>query len=526
MTRAHATALTTGTHGAVAPSLPPRRVFGALVIAALAGLMAMLGYEIVVAGRFGTRVEADALALALTLVIAIGNELVVWVSTLFIPNYVDVRAQAGAAAAGRLLRVVLTVLTAGTAALAVAVVLAAAPLVSFLAPGLPADLAVALVVLFAPIIVLLPVGTVAAGVLQIDGRFVAPGLRQLFWYGAALIALVAVPRAAGVVVVPVGMTIGLLFFGVLLLVASRRALLHVGDTTPLRPWLARMGAALLPLAVASAANYVNIAYERSIAARLAEGSLAALTYAFRLLNFPLTLVVANATTMLFPPLAEQAARRDEAAFATLVGRALRMAIVFAAPLAALALALAGPVIHVLLERGAFTANSTRLTATALAWYAPGVIGMAGTQVLARAYQALHAVRTMVVIGLVIIALNLVMMPAFTMVLGLRGLALAISISGLGLPVLMLAVLDRRLPSIEAGALLRWALRPVLASVIAALVAATVSAATGETWPGLVAGATSGCVAYAALLFVLAPEDARLVLALFVPSAAARLPSAR
>jgi hypothetical protein len=56
------------------------------------------------------------------------------------------------------------------------------------------------------------------------------------------------------------------------------------------------------------ANYVNVSVERGIAARLPEGSLAALTYAFRLLHFPVNLLLMNATLVLLPSLGPRSSR--------------------------------------------------------------------------------------------------------------------------------------------------------------------------------------------------------------------------
>ncbi|MBI3825279.1 MAG: hypothetical protein HY294_04720 [Candidatus Rokubacteria bacterium] len=499
-----------------------RRAFAGVVAVALGGQLATLAYEITVAGRFGTRREADALALALILTIAVGNEFTSWVSTLLVPNFVEVRSRLGAAAAARFSRRALAGLAIGAAIVAVVVAAAAPALVALLAPGVPDALGARLLRLFSPLIVLMAVAALLAAVLQASERFVAAGLRQLFWYGAALAAVVVLPQTLGPVAVPLGMVAGLGLFCAVLLAAGRRAARGPAEEAPLGPWFRRMAVALPPLALASAANYVNIAYERSLAARLPEGSLAALTYAFRLLNFPVTLLVLNATTLLFPPLALHAAERDTAALASLLRRALRLALVFSAPLAALALALAEPAIRVLLERGAFTHDSTRLTATALAWYAPSVIGIAGVQVLTRAYQALHAIRALVATGLAVIAANLAMMPTFTALLGLRGLPLSISVSALALLGLMLLVLQRRLPALQAGALLGWSLRPLAAAAAGGACAALVAAHVPEGLPALAAGGAAGLAAYGLGLLAVAPDDARLALGLVAPALARRL----
>jgi len=266
------------------------------------------------------------------------------------------------------------------------------------------------------------------------------------------------------------------------------------------PRLRRMAAWLPPLALASGVNYVNVTIERALAARLPEGSLAALTYAYRLLNFPVTLVVLTATTMLFPTLARHVARDDIPALEAMVVRALRLTLVIAVPCAALAVVLAEPAVRLLLERGAFTPESTRLTATALAWSAPGLVGLVGIQVLARAYHALQAIGRMTAIGVAVSAFNVLLMLLLTHMLGLRGLAAAATITATGLFVAMLLGVRRRLPGLHLRTVAGCAGRSFAAAVVATGLAAAVPLLVD---PGVTALALAVVVGLAAYLLVLA-----------------------
>lgn len=497
-----------------------RRVFGALVGVTLAGQLCAMLYEIAVAGRFGTGAEADALALALTLALAVANEVVGWISTLFVPHYIEAESREGPAAAERFFRASVGLVAGGGVVLTGLLIAGAPPLVAVLAPGLAGRAAgVRLLRLFAPVLLLLPVSMLLSGALQARGRFVVASLRQLCWYGLALASVLALAGRVGAAAVPAGMVAGLVLFCALL--GARLAAIRGRPRGPatIAPRLRRVALLLLPLALASGANYVNIMVERGLAARLPEGSLAALTYAFRLLNFPINLLVLNATTMLLPPLALHAAQADAARFESLLERALRLTIVFTVPIAALAIALAGPGIRVLLERGAFTAESTRLTAAAVVCYAPGVIGIAGAQVLARAYQALHEVRRLVWTGIAVIALNVLLMSGLTAALGFRGLPLAVSLSALTLFLVMLLAIASRLPGLAPRAVLASAGRALLAGLVA--IACVWAVGRGGALARLLAGGAAGAVAYGLALWALGRDDARLALAAVAPARLAR-----
>ena len=254
-----------------------RATFLAVVAATLAGHLVALGFEIAAAARFGTGRDADALAFALVLCVTLTGEVVGWLSTLFIPLYVDAGATSPARAAA-LARRVLGALVVLTAAGALLLALGAPLVVALLAPVLGGQ-GIAVVRAFAPLFVLLPLVGLLAAMLQAHGRFVGASLRQVAWYGGGLAGIVMCAGTLGAVAAPLGMLAGTVIFAAALAVAVLRiAAPSGGDGSG--PTLGRLGALLVPLALLSGAAAVNVAVERALAARLPEGSLAALTYAW------------------------------------------------------------------------------------------------------------------------------------------------------------------------------------------------------------------------------------------------------
>jgi putative peptidoglycan lipid II flippase len=500
-----------------------RRAFVAVVLVALAGNLVALGYEVLAARRFGTGPDADALALTLVLTLAISNEIVTWIGSLFVPFYVETRTLDGPTAGRRFVAFSTAALTIGVATLALAMAVGAGGVVALIAPTLPArDEATRLLRLFAPLLVLLPLVALLAGALQAHGRFVVAVVRQLLWYGGAVALLIVFGARYGPVVVPIGMGAGLTTCAVIFGVTVARTLPSGPERVAVGRRLRRAAWSLAPLALASAANYANVTIERAIAARLPEGSLAALTYAYRLLNFPIALMLANATTMLLPDLSARAALADTGALERTIGRALRLAIVFTLPIAALSIALAEPLVRVLFEREAFTRSSTILTVTALTWYAPGVVGLAGMNVLARSYQALREIGRIAMIGVLTSALNIAMMATLTVLIGFRGLPLAVSVSMLGAFVLMLLGLRARVPGFRLASIATSGGRALLASGCAMAAAWGVRSLVSDApLPALLGGGIVGLAAYAMVLALVSADDVHLALAVVSPSYARR-----
>jgi len=491
-----------------------RATFLAVVGVTLAGHVGALGFEMAAAARFGTGREADALAFALIVTVTLAGELSGWVSTIFLPLYVEALT-ANPAGAAAFLRKALWALAGVTTMCGLLLALGAPSIVEALAPALAAR-GVVVVRAFAPILVLAPLAGLFAAALQANGRFVAAGMRQLAWYSGGLAGVLVLANTLGAVAVPLGILTGMVLFAAML---AYRAL-RMTRSTPVSaagPSLSHAVSLLVPLALLSLCSALNVAVERALAARLPAGSLAALTYAYRLLHLPLALFVVNATAMLLPTLAGHAVRGERDAVEALTRRALRMAVVFAVPLAALSIALAEPLTRVFFERGEFTAASTAATSTAIVWYAPGLVAMAVVQVLFRAFQALHALWGLAWTVGAGFAVSLVLMPALTALFGFHGLPLASSLASFAAAAFMLAGLRARVPGLTEVLVSRPTAAIVGAGALAAAAAWLTRDLAGDAGLRLIVGGVAGVLVYTAVLRVLAPAEVRAAMAVVVPA---------
>jgi putative peptidoglycan lipid II flippase len=188
-----------------------------------------------------------------------------------------------------------------------------------------------------------------------------------------------------------------------------------------RRMLRKMGPALF----AVSATQISLLINTSIAAGLAEGSISALTYADRLMEFPIALLGVALGTILLPSLAKANATGDQDDYSSLLDWGLRLTFLLALP-AALGMALlARPMLATLFHYGAFTEAALNTATMPLMAYAAGLIGIILVKTLSPAFFARQDTRTPVRIAFVSVVSTQLMNLVFVPKLGVAGLALSI-----------------------------------------------------------------------------------------------------
>ena len=134
----------------------------------------------------------------------------------------------------------------------------------------------------------------------------------------------------------------------------------------------------------------------------------------------------------------------------------------------------------ILQWGAFDADSTRLVAAPLAWFALGLVGYALAEVLTRAFYAMHDTVTPVAAGVATIVLNIALGAALVGRYGSAGLAFGLSATTALEAAVLLVALRGRLGGGGPGAVV-WLGRVLAAGgamgAVAWLMAPRLAAAT-------------------------------------------------
>lgn len=307
-----------------------------------------------------------------------------------------------------------------------------------LAPGfeaIPAKfaLAVELSRITFPYLILICLAALISGVLNGLDRFTAAASSYVLFNVVTIAAIIWLTPY--VPTVGHALAWGVLASGVaqlgVLLVAVRRAGMGIRLPWPrLTPQIRLLMRRMAPGLLGAGVTQLNLAVDVIIASLLPSGTVSILYYADRVQQLPLGVIGTAVGTALLPLLSRQVrAGEAQAALGTL-NRALEYALFLTLPAAFALIVSAWPIMHALFDRGAFGAESTRLSAQALACYAIGLPAFVAVKVLAPGFFARGDTASPVKIGLVAVALNLALNIAFMHPLQQMGPALATSLAAI------------------------------------------------------------------------------------------------
>lgn len=216
---------------------------------------------------------------------------------------------------------------------------------------------------------------------------------------------------------------------------------------------------MIPATVGVAAYQINVLLTQGIAFWVDAQIVASFNYAVRLMELPQGVFGVSLATYLLPTLAGLAAEKKYPEFRLTLRQGMG-SLLFVNLLAAVLLAaLAEPIIRLLFERGAFTAESTHRATFALVCIAPGLLAFSTVNVLARAFFALGDTRTPMKISVVCLTLNLALAAALVHPLRQGGLGLANSATAFVNAGLLGYALRRKLSRLDLSPL-RKALGPM------------------------------------------------------------------
>lgn len=466
--------------------------------------VAGLATTVLVSNAFGTSAEIDAFYAANRLTEILFNLMAGGaLASAFVPTFTGFLARDDRAGAWRLAssvgNLVLVVLTA---AAVLAWVEGPWLVRNVLAPGFRQATQVALTVSLLRVMlvssIIFGLSGLLMGVLNAHQHFALPALAPACYrLGWIVGVLLLVPRW-GVHGLAWGVVLGSFLHLCIQLpgLRGRGARYHRGLGLD-NPAVREVGRLMAPRLIGVAVVQLNFLVNTNLASRMAEGSLAAITFAFALMIMPQALIAQATAIAALPTLSAQVALGEMTEMRATLARTLRGVLFFSLPASLGLVLLRRPIVQLLLERGAFGSTSTEMVAWALLWYGAGLVGHSLLEIAARAFYSLHDTRTPVLVGTVAMSLNVLFSLGFAALfprlgwLPHGGLALANSLATALECATLLVLLRRRLGGLDLGKMARGLLATTAAAAAMTGVLVAWLQAAGDFSPWVAGGVGVG-----------------------------------
>jgi putative peptidoglycan lipid II flippase len=413
----------------------------------------------------------------------------------FVPTFTRTLTDRGREAAWRLGNLVINALLLVTGGLVVLGIVFAYPITHAIAPSFAEtpgelELTTLLTRMMLPFLTTVAASVAMMGMLNSLRRFFIPALSPAMFNVATIVcafALVPVmPRFGlpGITAIAIGTVLGGLGQMALQWPTLRRegfryrAIVDFKDPD-LREVLRLMGPGTLGLA----AVQINVFVNTYLATSQEQGAVSWLTYAFRLMYLPIGLFGVAIATAALPEIARRANAQDMRGMRETVSSALRMMLMLNVPATIGLIALAHPIIELLLQRGKFTPHDTAATAAALMFYAPGLVGYSAVKIASPSFYSLRDSRTPVIVSVISVLVNLALNLSLVRWIGYSGLALGTALAAIFNAGVLLWLLRGRLGGLEGRRVAVALMKILVASVAMGLAAHAVSGWMTGVLPG-------------------------------------------
>lgn len=230
------------------------------------------------------------------------------------------------------------------------------------------------------------------------------------------------------------------------------------------PELIRYIKLTLPLMIGLGMAFSTEFFFKFFGSWLPEGSIAALNYALRIMFMLVAFFGQAVGVASFPFMARLAAENQVDEMNRLLNRTLRY-LSLVIPLSVLLMVLRHEVILILFQRGKFDAQATQLTASLLIFLLTGAVAFAWQTVVVRGYYAMQNTLFPAVFSTLAALMSIPVYLIGINLMGIKGVALAISISAFAQVFLLYGIWNRKTKNIKSKRVYIFTGKMALCSII-------------------------------------------------------------
>jgi putative peptidoglycan lipid II flippase len=419
--------------------------------------------EQVLAGLFGAGTAMDAFVVAFRIpnllrdLFAEGA-----LSSAFVTVFAEYDQKRSREETWRLANNVLSVLTIIVSLIVILGMVFSNELVMLLAPDFAkvagkVELTQHLTIIMFPFLLLISISSLFMGILNTRGHFFIPSFASTCFNITSIIVGVGLALLFPLWGYPaiMGMAIGTLLGGLSQMIIQLPLILRHGfKIKPLidftDPGLKRIGKLIVPAIIGLSATQINIFVNTNFASRCAEGSVAWLNYAFRLVQFPIGLFGVAVSIATLPIVARLATKENYKVLGDTLVSSLILTFSLTIPAAVGLWIMAEPIIGLIFEHGQFSSSDTLMTAQALRFYSVGLLAYAAVKIIVPVFYALNETRWPVIGSFIAVAFNIFIILATLDKLQHKAIALSTSVTMIFNFVLLAVILYKKIGGYSTG----------------------------------------------------------------------------
>lgn len=416
-------------------SIKTNIVKGTLVII-LVSLLAKLASFIsttVIAAILGTSNESDALNTILGVEQVFYPMIGVGVWKVFLPLYKEKLVRLEEQSADELANKTMTFFTILTLIAVILLYLFTRGVVTLIAPGFDEAtklLCVRLIRISAPMYLFIISAAVYSSMLQCHNQFFGSQVREIASHIPVILLALICYRKYGVDALAVGILLG----GVLRLLVELPFVkwgYHFRvdfdfKSTEMKQIIKSFPSAMLTEGV----NQINVLVDKIMASMLGVGAVSALNYGNKLTNVLSGLLSTALSTALYPQFVELITLKKNKELQEIIIKVINIFSFIMVPLTIGCMLFSREIVSVVYQRGAFNNQSVLITSGVFACYCVGLMFVGINTIITNVFYADGQIRTMLIISIENLIINIFLNIILVFVMGLNGLALATSFSAL------------------------------------------------------------------------------------------------
>jgi putative peptidoglycan lipid II flippase len=304
-------------------------------------------------------------------------------------------------------------------------------LVELMSPGLSGegrDMAISLIQVSSIGAVLVSVAAWGKGLLHLQKKFTRASTADVMPNLGYILGLVILFEQFGVYGVAIGGLIGYTLQFAFSLEYKSEYFKWTKNSTEIQQQMKQIFRNMLLATASYSVNYIDLVVDRYFASMLEQGSIAIMSFAHKLMIFPLYTLIFAITTVMFPNLIQLA--HDMTAFRQKVRQVYMVIFGLTLVITIVAIALDEFIVSLLFEwgDGAFDAAAVKSTASVYSIYMLGFMSQSMIVFSSKVLYALQNFKIPVIAGLVSAVVNVALDFALVDTYGREGLALATAIS--------------------------------------------------------------------------------------------------